>query len=385
MTLGWRRASRARSAGGCGCLPWSGASGCQRRLPACWTRRCPAPRTWRASSERREAGPMATDLFEGVNGRDVLGARANRGGMTVIARPRRWTAWLGRDGAAQAPRPAADRAGRWLRTAMAALGALALAAAAVSYQAQYAMVLAYKGSRIIAAVQAAIPDAGALVFASLGIALALQGKRAIRPRVLNVACVAISIAMNALAAAAGWTALAVWVMAPVLYALASDTLVAAIRAWSIARQRELAEDLADDDGSPLAIVGGVLLWLLRLALAPPSTVKGFRSWVVDEVRVAPGRTAGQLAAPAQVLALAPAPQASAAARQPGRAAGRAGTKTAQFLALVQARHGHLAALPLADVSRVCSELAGDVGLNAGAARTALRAAVLAAQNGGGTA
>src|SRR6266542_543723 len=355
MTPGWRRASRARSAGGCGCLPWSGASGCQRRLPACWTRRCPAPRTWRASSGRREAGPMATDLFEGVNGRDVLGARANRDGMTVIARPRRWTAWLGRDGAAQAPRPAADRAGRWLRTAMAALGALALAAAAVSYQAQYAMVLAYKGSRIIAAVQAAIPDAGALVFASLGIALALQGKRAVRPRVLNVACVGISIAMNALAAAAGWTALAIWVMAPVLYALASDTLVAVIRAWSIARQRELAEDLADDDGSPLAIVGGVLLWLLRLVLAPPSTVKGFRSWVVDEVKVAPGRTAGQLAAPAQVLAL------------------------------VQAKHGALAALPLADVSRVCSELAAEVGLNAGAARTALRAAVLAARNGGGTA
>jgi len=92
-------------------------------------------------------------------------------------------------------------------------------------------------------------------------------------------------------------------MAPVLYALASDTLVAVIRAWSIARQRELAEDLADDDGSPLAILGGVLLWLLRLALAPPSTIKGFRGWVVDEVRVAPGRTAGQVAAPAQVLAL----------------------------------------------------------------------------------
>ena len=139
---------------------------------------------------------------------------------------------------------------------MVALGALALAAAAVSYQAQYAMVLAYKGSKIIAAVQAAIPDAGALVFASLGIALALQGKRAVRPRVLNVACVGISIAMNALAASAGWTAAAIWVMAPILYALASDTLVAVIRAWSIARQRELDGALADDDGSPLAIVGG---------------------------------------------------------------------------------------------------------------------------------
>jgi hypothetical protein len=322
---------------------------------------------------------MTANLFNGLG--DVDGARANARGMTVIARPRRFTWHLGRG--PKAPKPAkGDRAGRWLRNAMAALGVLALTAAAVSYEAQYTMVLAYKGSAIVAALQAGIPDVGAMVFASLGIALALQGKRAIRPRILNVACVAISIAMNALAASAGWTALAVWIMAPVLYALASDTLVAVIRAWSIARQRELAEDLADDDGSPLAIVGGLLLWLLRLVLAPPSTVRGFRSWVVAEVRVAPGRTAGQLAAPAVPLALVPAADGQ---RKRSGSAGRAGTKTAQFLALVQQKHGHLAALPLADVSRVCSELAAEVGLNAGAARTALRAAVLAAQNGGGPA
>ncbi len=318
---------------------------------------------------------MTANLFTGLG--DVDGARANASGMTVIARPRRFTWHLSRG--PKAPKPArGDRAGTWLRNAMAALAVLALTAAAVSYEAQYTMVLAYKGSAIVAALQAGIPDVGAMVFASLGIALALQGKRAIRPRILNVACVAISIAMNALAASAGWTALAVWIMAPVLYALASDTLVAVIRAWSIARQRALAEDLADDDGSPLAIIGGLLLWLLRLVLAPPSTVRGFRSWVVAEVRVAPGRTAGQLAAPPKALALVPAPD-----RQRKRApAGRAGTKTAQFLALVQQKHGHLAELPLADVSRVCSDLAGDVGLNAGAARTALRAAVLAARDGG---
>jgi hypothetical protein len=185
-------------------------------------------------------------------------------------------------------RPPSDPARKWLRTAMSALGVLALAAAAVSYQAQYAMVLGYKDSQIIAAIQAGIPDAGALVFASLGIAQALQGKRAVRPRVLNVACVGISIGMNALAASAGWTALAVWTMAPILYALASDTLVTVVRAWSIARQRELDGALADE-GSPLAIVGGSLLWVLRLVLAPRSTLGGFRAWVLEEVRVAPGR------------------------------------------------------------------------------------------------
>ena len=52
------------------------------------------------------------------------------------------------------------------------------------------MVLAYRGNRAVAALEAVIPDAAALVFASLGIALALHGKRAIRARLLNVGAVA---------------------------------------------------------------------------------------------------------------------------------------------------------------------------------------------------
>ena len=62
------------------------------------------------------------------------------------------------------------------------------------------MVHAVKGMRV-AALEAGIPDAAAVVFASLGIALALHGKRAIRARVLNVGAVATSITMNLLAAA----------------------------------------------------------------------------------------------------------------------------------------------------------------------------------------
>ena len=114
---------------------------------------------------------------------------------------------------------ASDRAATWLRVAMVALAILALTAAVVSYQAQYVMIFAYKGVKVIAALQAGIPDAAALVFASLGIALALTGKRAIRARVLNVAAVGTSIVMNLLAASAGWKALAVWVLAPVAYAV----------------------------------------------------------------------------------------------------------------------------------------------------------------------
>ena len=168
---------------------------------------------------------------------------------------------------------AADRARAWLAGAMAALAVLAAAAAVVSWDAQYALVLAIKSVPAIAALEAGIPDVGAVIFAALGIALALHGRRAIRPRSLNVGCVGISLAMNALAAAPGWRDLAVWVMPAAVYALASDTLIGVVRAWAIARTRHTGQSLADDDATPMAIVGGLILWLLRLTLAPPSTLR----------------------------------------------------------------------------------------------------------------
>ena len=387
---------------------------------------------------------------------------------------------------------AADRAATWLRAAMAALGLLAAAAAVVSFEAQYRMVFAAKNVAPIAALEAAIPDVAALVFASLGIALALHGRQAIRARVLNVGAVATSIAMNMLAAGHGFRDLAIWVMPPVAYALASDTAIGVIRSHAIARQRELSEALVGDETTPLAVLGGVALWLLRLALAAPSTLRGFRRWVVESSPVAPGvapaavaaahesaakaieaarenaeqevmaawAQAGEADARADVesqrgaldrlaaesaqaelqrlredtarqvaqlredftreraeyreslgrmreamamqaadadsrqaarerdevlaqLAAARAaaqPQVITAGRKP--TAKRGESKTAQFLGLVKARHGELAGIDPAQVGRIAADLAPEVGLNIGAARSALRPRVLAAQAGG---
>jgi hypothetical protein len=72
------------------------------------------------------------------------------------------------------------RPGRWLALSMVALGGLAAAAAVVSYSAQYRMVYVAKRSVPAAALEAGIPDVAALIFAALGIALALHGKRALR-------------------------------------------------------------------------------------------------------------------------------------------------------------------------------------------------------------
>jgi hypothetical protein len=266
---------------------------------------------------------------------------------------------------------------------MVALGVLAGASAVVSYAAQYRMVLAAKGVMSVAAIEAGIPDVAALIFATLGIALALHGRRAIRARVLNVGAVGTSVAMNVLAAGHGWRDLAVWAMPPVAYALASDTAIGVVRAWTIARQKALREALDDAEPTPLAIVGGFLLWGLRLVLAPASTLSGFRRWVLDECPVAPGRRAvGSTSQPAAAVALRDR-AAIDSSSAPGRPCSgpRAGTKTGRFLALVAERYGPPAEFPLADVSRVCSELAPEVDLDLGAARTALRRHVLAARNG----
>ena len=140
--------------------------------------------------------------------------------------------------------PAQDRSGLWLRHAAAGLCVLAAAAAAVSFTAQYRMADATRHLPAIAALEAAIPDAAALVFACLGIALALHGRRALRARALNLASVAASVFMNAIAASPGWRNLAIWAMPPVAYALASDTLIAVVRAWALARHQQLSAAMA---------------------------------------------------------------------------------------------------------------------------------------------
>ena len=160
--------------------------------------------------------------------------------------------------------------------------------------------------------------------------------------------------MNAIAAEPGWHNLAIWAMPPVAYALASDTLIGVVRA----RHQHLAGEAA----TPLAILGGLILWLLRLALAPASTLAGFRGWVLEECPVAPARRA-----PSPRPAPAPHP--------------RKVTKTGRFLDLVTERHGSLASIPLNRVAGISADLAPQLDLNTGAARTALRKAVLAARNG----
>jgi hypothetical protein len=271
-----------------------------------------------------------------------------------------------------------DHPAIWLCIAAAGLCVLAVAAATVSFTAQYRLVYAARRLALAAGLEAAIPDAAALVFACLGVALALHGRHAVRARVLNVASAGASVFMNVIAAAPGWRDLAVWAMPPAAYALASDTLIGVVRAWVIARHQELDTGLATDDATLLTVAGGLALWLLRLSMAPASTLTGFRTWVLEECPVAPGRRALR---PVPVAApQTPPPQPTAVTPRWGSGT-RSGTKTARFLAMVTEQYGSLAAIPLETVAKISAAVAPDVGLNAGSARAALRRAVLAAQNG----
>ena len=272
-----------------------------------------------------------------------------------------------------------DRPGIWLHTAAAGLLALAGAAAAVSFSAQYRLVYAARHLAVAAGLEAAIPDAAALVFACLGIALALHGRRAVRARALNAASAGASVLMNVIAAAPGWRDLAVWAMPPAAYALASDTLIGVIRTWVTARHQgpgNLAGEV-----TLLAVTGGLLLWLLRLGMAPASTMAGFRAWVLEECPVAPGRRAARRA-PAVTSAASPDVAPGSAAAPSQGSASRGATKTSRFLTLVAKRHGPLAAIPLGSVGRISAQVAPKVDLNTGSARAALRRAIMAAQDGG---
>jgi hypothetical protein len=274
------------------------------------------------------------------------------------------------------PHPATGRVntGRaWLRNAMAALAVLAAAAAVVSWDAQYVMVSQVKHTPVIAALEAGVPDVGAVIFAALGIALALHGRRALRPRTLNVACVAISLAMNAMAARRGWRDMAIWVMPAAVYALASDTLIGVVRAWALARMNAVGPALTGEEVTPLAVAGACLLWLLRLALAPASTLAGFRRWVVEECPVAPGR----IAAPSP-----PEQQGPPGADRPHRTRRRADGKPRKqdlLIALASQRH-NLHTVPLNQVARIAGDIGAEVDLHRGTARRVLRAHVQALQH-----
>ena len=175
-------------------------------------------------------------------------------------------------------------------------------------------------------------------------------------------CAAASGVMNFAAASdASFKSVLAYVMPPVFLAVVADRVVAVARLHA----------LDQDERSPWQAAAPLVAYAVRLVLAPPSTAAGLRRWLLLKTPLPATREPTK----------ARAPRPKAIGGNCGPVGSRAGSKTARFLALVEQRHGPLSDVPADRVSPICTQLAPEVGLDAGAARTALRKAVLAAGDG----
>jgi Protein of unknown function (DUF2637) len=263
--------------------------------------------------------------------------------------------WAGRRGSGRRPGSVLVAAATGL------LFLLGIGLFAVSLDAQYRYVFHAKHQAAASWVEALALDAGMAVFSLLALGLARAGKPARAERVLIMACAAASGVMNYAAANdASPKSVLAYVMPPVFLAVVADRVV------SVARRHALGED----ERSPWLAAAPLVAYAVRLVLAPLSTAAGLRRWLLLKTPL-----------PTAQPAVTRASRRKAIGGNRGPAGSRAGSKTARFLALVAQRHGALADVPPEQVARICAELAPEVGLDAGAARTALRKAVLAARDG----
>jgi hypothetical protein len=237
---------------------------------------------------------------------------------------------------------------------------LAVGLFAVSLDAQYRYVLHAKHQSAASWIEALALDVGMAIFSLLALGLARAGKPARAERVLIIACAGASGVMNFAAANdASPKSVLAYVMPPVFLAVVADRVVSVVR----------RHVLGEDERSPWLAAAAVVLYAVRMVLAPWSTAAGLRRWLLLRTPLP------------ETPVVAPVPQLNAIGSRSRPVGPRASSKTARFLALVAERHGPLADFLPDQVSRTCAELAPEVGLDAGAARTALRRAVLAAQPG----
>jgi hypothetical protein len=149
--------------------------------------------------------------------------------------------------------------------------ALAAAQGYVSWRAQYGFIFSVKGEPLPSALEALGLDAGAVIFALLGLAHARMGRPARIERALNAACALGSMTMNLLSADLGSPrSVVVYVLPALLYVACSDRLIAtAAHAAGVA------------DTGLWRAAGTGLLYGLRAVVAFPSTAAGLRRWLLQ--------------------------------------------------------------------------------------------------------
>jgi hypothetical protein len=157
----------------------------------------------------------------------------------------------------------------------------------VSFDAQYKYIYTVKQVDVASAIEAAMLDAGMIILSALGIGLALAGKTSKTERLLIMVCAGLSAFMNYAAAdTASWRSVVAYVAAPVFLAVIVDRVISVIRRHVLPMDAESAwVPLGRGLAMAAKVLGLVLLYLLRLVLAPPSTSKGLRRLILNAAPV----------------------------------------------------------------------------------------------------
>jgi len=219
----------------------------------------------------------------------------------------------------------------------------------VSFSAQYAYVFHVRHQNVASVIEALLLDLLMIVFTLLALGLSRAGKSSRTERILILACAVASAYMNVSDAdTASPRSVVAYAVAPVALAVVVDRVVAVIRRHVLADE-EASAWTAMGRGLLAAsrLAGVTALYSLRFVLAPPSTATGLRRMVLDAAPL-PG-----LEAPEGRQAIDPPP-----------------TKKAALLALYRAHPDYGVK---ASASKVAAELAPQVDLSPGTARSYLYA------------
>ena len=178
---------------------------------------------------------------------------------------------------------AARRPGaRLIWAAAAGLAMLALATFYVSFRAQYAFMYAVKHQDLPALIEALIADVAMVVCALLALGMACAGQSAKVARLLVVVFAGLSAGMNYLAAdVASFRSVAVYVMPPAVFAVCTDQVVSVVRRFGLGISEDSAWAVLGRSVVAAARLAGIIvLYSLRLVLAPAKTAGGLRKMVL---------------------------------------------------------------------------------------------------------
>jgi Protein of unknown function (DUF2637) len=179
-------------------------------------------------------------------------------------------------GAERAPGSVLIACAAWL---LAVIGAGALY---VSFSAQRQYVFGARRQDAASIVEALLLDVLLIVFTLLALGLSRAGKSSRTERALILACAIASAYMNVSDAdTASPRSVVAYAVAPVALAVVVDRVVAVIRRHVLGVDEVSAwTALGRAAAAAVRLAGLVLLYSLRFALAPPSTAKGLRRWVL---------------------------------------------------------------------------------------------------------